>query len=33
MESKDSLPCSQQPVIGLDPEPGACGPHLPTLFP
>jgi len=33
MEPEDSLPCSQEPANGLNPESGAVNPHLPNLLP
>jgi hypothetical protein len=33
MEPEGPLLCSQQPTIGLSPEPDEYHPHLPTLFP
>jgi len=32
MESKGSLPFSQQPATGPCPEPDESSPHRPTLF-
>jgi len=31
MELEGSLPCSQQPITELYPEPDESSPHLPTL--
>jgi hypothetical protein len=33
MEREGSLPCSQQPATGPDPEPDESSPHPPTLLP
>jgi hypothetical protein len=33
METKGSLPCSQELATGLHPEPDESNPHLRTLLP
>jgi hypothetical protein len=33
MESEGLFPCSQEPAIGLYPEPDKSNPHPPNIFP